>query len=316
MTAYNRIDDLLAHTDILRFCPITHEIIPIWMREDVPDYFRDEMKCFPHAHYCDGIKFSIGPLLGLVSGLRKARDLGLDYVIYRNGDDWLFNHDFVQETLEIMHNKDVAGYNWLSCGTMAEFAMNELWLRVDKFAPSVDEAERYFLSSTDKYLCELKISKWIRQVLDKDFSRFYRLPHREVWPGVGFQRETLPQVFAAMGETMPDEFLEKMEDNHRWFNRKWQLIGSHSNSQRYRFYWDLRRDIPYGRNLEKENHFARWLTTIGTTSWNLPEEKSKEPNPQAVARQPLLLRRLPHRTIPKMLPKRRPHCGGINRSDL
>src|SRR4051812_7716599 len=125
LTTFDRIDDLLAHIDILKFFPYKYELIPIWMNKDVPDYFLHAMKQHPHAHYVDGISFSIGPLLGLVSGLHKAKELGLDYIVYRNGDDWLLNHEFCLSNFKMMfkEKKAIAAYNWLSFKSNSEFAL-------------------------------------------------------------------------------------------------------------------------------------------------------------------------------------------------
>ncbi len=238
LTTYSRIDDLLVHLEILKYFPIPYEVIPIWMNQDVPDYFLSEMKKYPHAHYCNGINFSLGALLGLVDGLKKAKEIGLDYVIYRNSDDWIFNHNFVLENIK--NTKDISAYNWFGQNTNKEFALNEMCLNVDLFAKSIDWAEDYFLNSNDNLLCEFKIAKWIRKVT-KDI---YHLPDREHPKGIGM--------------------VKKCEENNRFFNKKWKLLGFHDNLERLNCYKTL--DFAYRKELEQENHFKRWL--LGG-KWNL-----------------------------------------------
>lgn len=305
LTTYDRIDDLLAHLDILKYYDYPHEIIPVWMNKDSPDYFKEEISKYQHSHYYDGIKFGIGPLLGLISGLRKAHEIGLDYVVYRNGDDWLFNHEFVKTNFNIMSNgMDVAAYNWLSVGTYSEFAMNELYINVSKFIPSIDAAESYFKNSTDKLLCESKIGKWIKQVLNRNYKTFYRLPDREMFPGIGYEVESIPLLFEQMKTNLASNWKDMYVDNQRFFNRKWQMIGSHSNYERIKFYRDIRKDIPYVKELEKEIHFNRWLTTtLNGQNWNIVKERKK--NLMANGKMPLVLDTRPKISIPKMLPSLR-----------
>lgn len=268
------------------------------MKKDLPNYFMEEMKKYKHSHYCDGVRFEIGPLLGLTSGLRKAKEIGLDYVVYRNGDDWLFNHDFVLRTLmKVYENKDIAAYNWLSKDSMLEFALNEMYLRVNVFAPTVDDAENYFRLSKSTALCELKVSKWIKKVIGKNNDRFYRLPGRELDPGVGYEVETLPEVFRQYGMPMPDDLPKILESNQRFFNKEWQLIGSHDNYKRYRYYSKIRQDIGYHQELERQKHFSRWLESIGTAKkWNLTPEKRK-----ISSKIPLVFDKRPRIMTPKML---------------
>jgi hypothetical protein len=302
LTTYDRIDDLLAHLDILKYYDDEKEIIPIWMKQDLPKYFLDEMSKYKHAHYCDGIKFKIGPLLGLVSGLRKANELGIEYVVYRNGDDWLFNHDFVKENFNIIHQgKTVAAYNWLSHNTVTDFAMNELYLNVSKFMPSIDEAEEYFKKSSDKLLCESKIAKWIKCVLNRDYSSFYRLPDREKSPGIGYELESIPFIYEYMKVNLDKNWKDEYKSNQRYFNRKWQMIGSHKNYERIKYYNEIRREVSYASELEKEPNFARWISNmLNGLPWNIVKEKKITLLPNG--KMPLVLDTKPKTSIPKMVP--------------
>jgi hypothetical protein len=301
LTAYDRIDDLLVHLEILKFFPFPYTVIPIWMRKDVPEHFVEALKEYPHSHYVDGLKFRIGPLMALLSGLKKAEEIGLDYVVYRNGDDWLFNHDFCLKNFIMLdvQKKDVGGYNWLTCNTFQEFAMNELYLRVSKFVPHIEEAKKYFIESDDRHLCEFKLGKWLRSVLGKGFEKFYRLPDREFDPGVGYEPDTMCTVFRSMNIKIPDGFWEMLEDNNRFFSKKWQMIGSHNNYQRYRYYSLLRQHIPYSNALEKLPNFKRWTdNSMNGKEWNLPITERQHHD--AWRASPVLFLN----TLPKKLPKR------------
>lgn len=268
LTTYNRIDDFLAHLDIIKYFPMNHSVIPIWMNRDMPDYFLSEMKNYEHAHYCNGIKFSIGPLLGLISGLKKAAELDLDFVIYRNGDDWLFNNDFVLQNLEVMKNYDASAYNWFTMKTNREFAMNELCLRVEPFMKNIDYMYDYFLSSNDKLFCEFKMAKWINRTT----QRFYRLPHREEDYGIGNGHEYLSIILKYQNIDPGQSFWDNYKINNRYFNSRWQLIGSHDNKNRFDLYQSIRNKIPYRNSLEKEPHFSRWLEM---KEWNIETSETE-----------------------------------------
>lgn len=262
LTTFSRIDDFLAHLDILKYFPRPYEVIPIWMNRKVPDYFMEEMNNYKHAHFCNGLRFSIGPLLGLISGIKKAHKIGLDYVIYRNGDDWLFNREFVLENIK--NTKVISAYNWFGINYKREFALNEMCLHVPSFMKTIDWAEKYFLDSNDKLLCEFKVAKWIR----KTTKEFYRLPFREIYFGIGNDPLIIAKILESKGFTVNDPFFDLFKDNNRYFNRKWQLLGCHDNKERLKLYKEL--FFPYKEQLEKEKHFSRWLKD---EPWNLQINK-------------------------------------------
>jgi len=263
LSAYDRTDDLLAHLDILKFFPQDHVIIPIWMNKDSPDSFKKSLSRYEHTQYCDGISFSVGPLIAIVNGLKTAARLGLDYVIYRNGDDWLFNHQFVLKYLSEMDGKHVGAYNWISVGTNIEFAMNELCLKVSVFASHLDRAEEQFKSLSANIPCEMKIAKWINKIT----KSLYRMPDREQWPGIGQFGDFygIPREAERLPPGEKEAYLEKWKNNNRFFNRSWQLIGSHDNAQRHKLYQEIRNLIPYHVELEQEPDFSRWLSS---SQWN------------------------------------------------
>lgn len=298
LTAHSRIDDLLAHIDILKYFPRKYSLIPIWMKQDVPAYFEKEMARYPHAHFCDGKDFGMGPLLGLLSGLTKASEIGLDYVVYRNGDDWLLNHDFCLQNFLSMHSKgaDLAGYNWFTCNTMTEFAMNELYMRVDKFAPRVEDGYQYFTTSSQKLLCEVKISKWIRSITTE--NQFMRLPDREHPVGIGYEPATLPTILTMTKQQVDDDFWLSLRHNNRFFNEKWQMIGSHDNNERLNYYKTIRPKVAYCHDLEKQPHFSRWLRTFETKEqWNLRSEEREKFLLNRRNQCDMLMKKLPKRLL-------------------
>lgn len=246
LAVHNRIDDLLANLDILKFYPEVEKIIVC--SRPLPDYHRQELSDY-RVKFIDGKNRGLGPLLSLTNGLRMLQHL--DVVCYRNADDWLFNHDFTRSIFDKMKYYACAGYSWFGVNTINDFTMNELFLRVKEFTQTIEYAEHYFLHSRPWY-CEYKIAKWINHTT----SSLYRIPGREQEPGIGY-------IYDSSNHN---------PDNNRWFNRSWQLIGEHDNNERMQYYLSIRESIPYHQELEKEKHFARWLTA---DTWNLPDEKEE-----------------------------------------
>lgn len=250
------------------------------MKKDVPDYFLQEMSKYKNAHYCDGIKFFIGPLLGLISGLEKAKELGLDVVVYRNGDDWLFNHNFVIDNLKRMKNNDVGCYNWFTYNSNQEFALNELYLKVDPFCEKIQEMKKYVINSNDKLLCEFKMAKWISRTTKK----IYRLPNREEKSGIGIHDELFEDNMKNLNYKITPEMTERLKVNNRYFNEKWQLVGCHDNAKRHEYYMYLRNKIPYHMKLEQEFNFRRWLNK--SNPWNLESEIKKTKDVKDIKKTP------------------------------
>lgn len=125
-----------------------------------------------------------------------------------------------------------------------------------------------------------------------------------MFPGIGYEVESIPLLFEQMKTNLASNWKDMYVDNQRFFNRKWQMIGSHSNYERIKFYRDIRKDIPYVKELEKEIHFNRWLTTtLNGQNWNIVKERKK--NLMANGKMPLVLDTRPKISIPKMLPSLR-----------
>lgn len=271
LSCYDRVDDLLAHLDILKFNPHGPKIMVAYMHHDEPPAMPDgvELIRLPSPG------FTSGPLLSITRGVMRAADLGLDYLTFRNADDWMFNHDMAQEWISHLDRTGLvaAGYNWFTVGTMNDITMNENILKVDAFAPSAATAERYFLRSDQAYNCEYKMAWWVRRVTKSDHGDgFFRLPDREAVPGIGWEAADVPKAYEKFGTNVPVEVWGRLEYNNRFFNRKWQMIGSHDNQSRL-FHWrQIRSAVPYAEELEKCHHFGRWLdAATNNLTWNKTE---------------------------------------------
>ncbi len=104
-----------------------------------------------------------------------------------------------------------------------------------------------------------------------DKSKLLKLLDRERAPGVGHDLKTLSYQ-EAMRKTskLPDNWREKWKDNHRFFHRQWQMIGSHSQAERYDLYKSVRSEISYSDSLEDKSEFRRWLLAAQKgLPWNL-----------------------------------------------
>lgn len=258
---YNKIDDLLCHIDIIKHYPFDYKIIVIYMG-GIPDHL-EKLK---HVNVVNVSShgFLSGPLLCLTNGIKEAFRLGCDYLCYRNADDWLFNYHFVKNNFDQLRNGVLCmGYNWFSVNSFMDFALNEIYLHVETFHDIVNEMEYDFLYGK-KLLCEFKIAKWFQ----KFRKGFYRLPERERFPGIGHV-ENIDEIFVAKNIIKPNNFLDIAKTNNRFFNKKWQLIGSHNNLERL-FYWQsIQNDVEYASDLVKCTSFIRWFDAATLDkSWN------------------------------------------------
>lgn len=267
LSCYDRVDDLMAHLDILKFNQFAPRIAVVYMHPDAPPRM-------PHGVELIRLPspgFTSGPLVSATRGIKWASAAGMDYMVFRNADDWLFRHDLARGWIDQMEagGQIAAGYSWFSVGTMRDVTLNENIFRVDRFIDSADDAERYFLSSDQSYNCEYKMAWWVNRVTKENADLFFRLPDREQEPGIGWEIKDLPGVYHKDGKTVPPDVWMKLEHNSRFFNRKWQMIGSHDNTSRM-FYWrQIRNSVPYAAQLEECHHFARWMAAAATGSpWN------------------------------------------------
>lgn len=281
LACYNRVDDLMTHLDLFKFCPFDHQVI-VAGTMDWPTKYYEDLKPY-HFIRIDGHGHAIGPLLSCIEGVRKAKQIGLDVVCYRNADDWLFNYKFEEENFQKMKEGYICGgYNWLNAGAYHDITLNQVYLHVNQFMATSSDAEQYFLRSPKDFLCEFKMARWIKRTCSDISKQFYRLPGREQEPGIGYMREDIPGAFQGKGMSIPEGFWEQLEKNNRFYNEKWQLLGHHDNPSRLLCWRRIRHFVPYAKTLEKEKHFARWLRACREKlPWNLdpPEELPSPPKP-------------------------------------
>lgn len=290
LSVHNRIDDLMCHLEILNYCPFPKEIIIVWSGEYKESYMKvirdyHNVKVQSYGHY-------IGPLLATVAGIKKANELGLDLIVYRNADDWLFNYNFEKSNIKkIEDGKYVcAGYNWLNYGVDFDLTMNQLYLDVGKFYDTCEEANEYFIRSPKGFICEYKMPKWVKSTCDMR-TEFMRLSGREQFPGIGIELQDIQKLMRQGKLSLPKNYWELWDRNNRYFNEDWQLIGCHDNDCRIGYWERIRNQIPYSQSLEKEKWFSKFLdAAYGKLDWNIPDKSEpvipakKEPAGKAYKR--------------------------------
>lgn len=267
VSCYDKIDDTLAQLDILSFDPYKRPVIVSYMGyEEPPKEFSNY-----HLVHFPSPGFTSGPLMSLVHSLRKAHELGLDYVLYRNGDDWFFNHELTEQWFRNVVANDYlcAGYNWFGANNYHDITMNELIISVPHFMETADRAVEYFFSSDQRFTCEYKMAWWVNATLTDMDKQFWRLPDREQEHGVGRLISDVPTMYRAKNKEVPEKIWTELNDNNRFFCRKWQMIGSHLNLARFIYWTMLRDEIPYRAEIENKPHFNRWLRSIAEKKvWN------------------------------------------------
>ena len=272
---HNKIDDLMLYLEALKYCHYQHEIIIITSM-DYDEIYTKEIKRHHHrrietpGHY-------IGPLLCLIAGVKEAARLGCDYILYTNADDIVYNFKWEINNFNILEKGGYlcGGYNWLNVGTYHDITLNQLYMHVPSFMKTVDDAEAYFRRSPENFLCEYKMARWIKRTCRNLSHEFYRLPGREQEPGVGWERKDIIRAFMVKGISIPQGFWDRLENNNRFFNSEWQLIGSHDIISRLNYWRKIRAKVPYGRDIEKEPNFSRFVECVKANRlWNLPVQPS------------------------------------------
>jgi hypothetical protein len=280
ISCHNRVDDLLLNLETYKYWPFDLPIIIVHTM-DYSDYHIGEIKKHTnHLVRIEGYGHYIGPLLCAVAGVRKANELGFDYLEFSNADDIVYNYNFEKNNFNLMEEKGYlcAGYSWMGVNSDKDITLNQLYMNVKAFSETVDDAESYFLRSGRGFICEYKMSRWVKRTLKNLNTQFYRLPDREQIPGIGWEEKDLPGAFEAFGIKIPDNYWEALEENNRFFNRKWQLIGSHDNESRLSYWRKIRSEIPYSHKIEKDYHFSRWIeATREKKPWNLKTEDDPAP---------------------------------------
>jgi hypothetical protein len=292
IACHNKIDDLMVYLDIIRYhlCPL--EIIIVHSM-DYEEKYMEELSKYnlvrikSYGHW-------LGPLLACTAGVKRAYEMGLDWVVYDNADDHLFNHKWELKNFQLLKDSQYlcGGYNWLSVGVYHDVTLNQLYLHVPSFYKTIDDAEAYFMRSSPLYLCEYKIPRWLKKTCTNIEKQFYRIPGREQEPGVGHERKDIYGAFQAKGiKHAPIGFWERLENNNRFFNFEWQMIGSHDVESRLVYWRKIRNLVPYGKQIEKDKHFSRFMEAARKgLPWNLPPGKP-EPTAELPRKKPKLVSR-------------------------
>lgn len=266
LSCYDRYDDLNVNLEILRFYPRPKRVIVVHMGDgEVDPKLADDVVRIPSPG------FKRGTVLSLLEGFRRARDMGLPAVVYRNADDWLMNHPWTARNFDMLlsGSAKAAGYNWLTCGTDHDLALNELYLSVPVFSRTVGTAELFFNRTAKYSLCEHKAARWVRETINFK-SEFYRLPGREVQPCIGLEPADMA-AYAAQYPVPPD-FFTRAHTNSRFYNQEWLLLGHHDLRERWKSWVQCRHLVPYASALEQMPHFRRWMAAVrGEYLWNTNE---------------------------------------------
>lgn len=279
LAVHDRVDDLDAHLAILDFSPEWRKII-ICSNQNLPDNYKKKWEKKYELYFIKETSFQIGPLMAFTEGIRRSLDS--QYMIYRNADDWLFNHKTVSNRLKLMISNDLdfAGYNWLTSDSWLEYAMNELTIKVDCIKEHVNRMENSFLNSSLDLLCEFKIARWIN-LCTKENKRL-KLKERERDPAVGYELEILLEKAKAGIIKLPENWQFEWGNNNRYFHRQWQMIGSHDQNQRFELYKFIKPEISYCKELEENVDFKRWIAiSEKKLPWNM-----KSPSKYIVKRKP------------------------------
>lgn len=251
---HDRMDDMDAHLDIMSFAP-EFTTITVCSNPETPATHLERWAARSTLVRIQPSGFFVGPLMAFAAALEMASTSGCDYLVYRNADDWLFNHKSVSERLSAMKENGLlfAGYNWLTYRSNREFAMNEITVHVPSFMSCRNRMVSYFKKSSPHMLCEFKMARWASIAVTGD--KMLRLADREHELGVGNEWELLGQLAALHKKELPST----LADNHRFFNREWQMIGHHDQEGRLRCYDSIKKNIPYRADLEMMPEFRRWL---------------------------------------------------------
>jgi hypothetical protein len=143
LSCYDKLDDLLAHLDILSFNPYKNPIFIGYMgHEQVPSELKKH-----HLMQFESPGFTSGTLVTLMHALRMASSMGIDYLVFRNADDWMFDHELVHQWFTHIVNNDIlfAGYNWFSVNTFRDFAMNEVFISVPHFMETLHNSRNLLI---------------------------------------------------------------------------------------------------------------------------------------------------------------------------
>lgn len=246
IACHDKVEELLCHLEILTFYPEPYDIIIVHSGPEP----------LPSAEILRGItvvksesvsgNIPLGAALALLNGILAVRRPPFPYIqhtfkymCYRNCDDWLFNQQHTVETLKIMKSqkKKLAGYNWFDRDVYTNLTLNELFADMSIFeGQRLEDWATYFKEKIIKY-CEFAVADKIFPLLKRD--EFFRFIEREQETGIG--------IYA------------KWQHNSRFWNEKWVLLGHHNKAEKIQNYTNVRHLISYAKELEKKEHFGKWL---------------------------------------------------------
>lgn len=244
LACHQRTQDLLCHLDRLKYLPIPHEAFVLYSgAHDLGVYVPNLIRFHVVKH---------APVAGVLTALKDARQRGIKWILYNNGDDILFRNDIVAYHLcQIRENDyDLCGYSWYGQGRISDITVNELYMNVAKFDwLDVDKALENLYARES-----VSIEHELASVLRLPVRKLFRLSDREIPRGIGLQT---------------DGALD--HHNNRWFHRNWQMITSHDPWQRWEWYKSIRPNIPYHAELERERFFGAWVNNCMKLDQIIPE---------------------------------------------
>jgi hypothetical protein len=194
----------------------------------------------------------------MMKALEWANELGIDKMLYNNGDDWVLRRTVIHNAFAT--SSHLTAYNWLGSGYDGDFATNvnvfdvKWWCDPYVIPKSgktrLQEGFSHFSNLNNSV--EHNFANWVR-FCD---AKWERLPNRECGGGIGHFIDD------------PDEW-----DTSRWFSRHWQLLGHHNQCRRWQRYQQLKGK--YGgiegvEELEAMPRFRRWMDTCEEV-WGIPQ---------------------------------------------
>jgi hypothetical protein len=179
---HDKREEVRCYREILSFYPPPYEVIVVHsaeMNPGIPELpeVREVPRVIDNRSDPDPGK-GLGPTLNWLCGLKHCRT---KYSVYRNSDDWVFNHDHVKEIVMQMERegKKVAGYNWFGHDHWNNITLNELYVRTDILRGiDFDEWKRWLGNRIGQVLCEYAVAEKLKEVAHPT-KDFLHLPGRE-----------------------------------------------------------------------------------------------------------------------------------------
>jgi hypothetical protein len=243
---HDKVEELLCHLEILTFYPEPYDVIVVYSgTSPLPNV--DILKNVLVVPSENSPRPPLGAALAFWKGVFTVRRPPLPYIqhtfrymCYRNCDDWIFNHEHVLETLDILknHDKKLAGYNWFDVNKFTDLALNELYLKmIIVEGQRLEEWETYFKQKINRK-CEMAVAEKLFELVKPE--EFYRLVERESEYGIGN--------------------FDRTPNNTRYWHEKWLLLGHHDQIGKREMYKKMVRNrISYHDKLEQKENFKKWV---------------------------------------------------------